>query len=219
MRYAPNDKYTIAWFKLAECVAKGEKEKACGVYRLLKHSLEDEAYAYQLEGDLLGAFGDERALQKYAHAAHLYYQNNRFKEAAALYEDLLVLEPTNDQYVLKLVEVYKHHKNNEFFFNKITQVIDIAIARKLYTLLLPLLVDIENRCTMSQLIGLYTHVVLQAVTHKELHMEIVTQLLHATLNFFIYRDGGSYLQSFLSTLEQTDSAWYKRACSYIKGAS
>ena len=52
----PSDKYTIAWFKLAECVAKGEKEKAFGVYRLLMHSLEDQAYAYQLEGDLLDAF-------------------------------------------------------------------------------------------------------------------------------------------------------------------
>ena len=30
MRYIPNDKYTIAWFKLAECVTKGEKEKAFG---------------------------------------------------------------------------------------------------------------------------------------------------------------------------------------------
>lgn len=93
MRYVPNDKYTIAWFKLAECVAKGEKEKAFGVYRLLKHSLEDQAYAYQLEGDLLSAFGDEKAAEKYAHAARLYYHNNQHKEAVALYEELILLTP------------------------------------------------------------------------------------------------------------------------------
>lgn len=110
MRYIPTDKYTVAWFKLAECVAKGEKEKAFGVYRLLMHSIEDKAYAHQLEGDLLGAFQDERALEKYEHAAQLYMSNNRWKEAIALYEELVTMNPHNSKAAHCLLELYKKHK-------------------------------------------------------------------------------------------------------------
>jgi hypothetical protein len=125
MRYIPNDKYTIAWFKLAECVAKGEKEKAFGVYRLLMHSFEDQAYAYQLEGDLFGAFQDLRAIEKYTHAAQLYMQNNRFKEAAMLFNDLIILAPEEKHFVLRLIEVYKKHKNNDFIITRLMKLADL----------------------------------------------------------------------------------------------
>ena len=127
MRYVPSDKYTIAWFKLAECVAKGEKEKAFGVYRLLMHSLDDQAYAYQLEGDLLGAFQDQRAIEKYAHAAHLYVQNNRFKEAATLYQDLIVMAPDDKHYITRLIDVYKKHKSHDVLIVKLGRLADYLI--------------------------------------------------------------------------------------------
>ena len=136
MRYVPSDKYTIAWFKLAECVAKGEKEKAFGVYRLLMHSLEDQAYAYQLEGDFLGAFQDDRAIEKYAHAAHLYQHNNRFKEAAALYEELMVLNPQEDRYLLQVIEIYKYHKSTDIFIAKLIKLSDPLLEKKMYQQLL-----------------------------------------------------------------------------------
>ena len=62
------DKYNIAWFKLADCVARGEKERALGVFRLLSHSFDDPALARQLHGDLLLSFRDERAQEKYEEA-------------------------------------------------------------------------------------------------------------------------------------------------------
>jgi hypothetical protein len=37
MKQTQVDKHTIAWFKIAECVSRGEKERALGVYRLLSH--------------------------------------------------------------------------------------------------------------------------------------------------------------------------------------
>ncbi len=113
MRYIPTDKYTVAWFKLAECVAKGEKEKAFGVYRLLMHSLEDKAYAHQLEGDLLGAFHDERALEKYEHAAQLYVTDQRWKEAIALYEELVSASGCEQRFVKKLLELYTQQTNHD----------------------------------------------------------------------------------------------------------
>ena len=85
MRHLPANKYNIAWFKLAECVSRGEKERALGVYRLLSHSLDDEAFVYQLEGDILLAFGDSLgAIQRYVYALQTYKRYTRFVEAAAI---------------------------------------------------------------------------------------------------------------------------------------
>src|SRR3990172_10433854 len=80
MRQVPAEKYNIAWFKLAEFVARGEKERALGIYRLLIHSFDDKAFSYQLEGDLLSAFNDESARDKYLSAAQLYHKEGRIDE-------------------------------------------------------------------------------------------------------------------------------------------
>lgn len=113
MRHVPNDKYTVAWFKLAECVAKGEKEKAFGVCKLLQYSFDDAAYALQLEADLLYAFQDVQALDKYEQAAQIYFTQQRYKEAAALYEDLALIQPEQTRYLTRLIEIYRKHKNQE----------------------------------------------------------------------------------------------------------
>jgi predicted negative regulator of RcsB-dependent stress response len=81
----PVDKFNVAWFKLAEFVGRKEKERALSVYRLLSHSLPDDAFAAQLEGDLFLAFcDDERAVDAYQKAARLYEKNGQYDHAALL---------------------------------------------------------------------------------------------------------------------------------------
>ncbi len=104
-------KYSIAWFKLAEFVMRREKERALAIYRLLAHSLRDEAFAYQLEGDLLLSFGDDKALASYAKAAALYEQKEEFREAIGLYEHLSILAPEGIAYLKKLFELYSRLGN------------------------------------------------------------------------------------------------------------
>ena len=83
------EKYNIAWFKLAECVSRGDKERALGVYRLLSHSLHNDAFRDQLEGDIWLAFGElDNAIACYREAAHKYRVNNQPLESAALFEQL-----------------------------------------------------------------------------------------------------------------------------------
>ena len=77
MKQFSGDKYNVAWFKLAEFVARGEKERAMGLYRLLVHSFDDSAFAHQLEGDLLLSFDDTQAVEKYLEAAYLYETQDR----------------------------------------------------------------------------------------------------------------------------------------------
>lgn len=110
MKQGASDAYNVAWFKLAECVARGEKERALGVYRLLAHSLNDKALAMQLEADILLAFSLDEALEKYQQAADCYAQTARLFKAACVYEHILVLVVGKRDYMNRcherLVELY-----------------------------------------------------------------------------------------------------------------
>jgi tetratricopeptide (TPR) repeat protein len=94
MKQTQLDKHTIAWFKIAECVSRGEKERALGVYRLLSHSFNDTAVARQLEADIYFSFGEqEHAIALYRQAMELYQKSERFLEAVAVCEHVLVMRP------------------------------------------------------------------------------------------------------------------------------
>ena len=107
MKQVPSGKYTIAWFKLAECVSRGEKERALGVYRLLSHSLDDSALICQLEGDIFLSFNDKKqAVTNYYQAAQLYKKDNRILESAAVYEHLLTIQPEDKKYRTVIIHLY-----------------------------------------------------------------------------------------------------------------
>jgi len=97
---------TIAWFRLAELVSRGEKEKALNLYRLLAHSFDDRAYVLQLEGDILASFDDKSAIDCYVHSAFLYKKEQKLVAAVAVYEHLLTLQPSNYDYLHNALEVY-----------------------------------------------------------------------------------------------------------------
>lgn len=107
MKQVVSEKYNIAWFKLADCIARGEKEKALGVYRLLSHSLDDKALACQLHADILLSFHDEQAEVIYKRAADMYKEQERYLEAAAIYEHLVTLQPHNLLYRVTIIEFYE----------------------------------------------------------------------------------------------------------------
>lgn len=98
--------YSVAWFKLAEFVARGEKERALAMYKLLMHAVEDRPFSLQLEGDLLLAFDDVRALESYEQAADIYKKEERFIEAVAIYEHIVSLIPDKPSYRCALCSLY-----------------------------------------------------------------------------------------------------------------
>lgn len=108
MKQSENQK-SLAWFKLAEFVQRGEKERALGVYKLLALSLEDLAFAHQLEGDILLAFDDQGAKAKYFQAAQIYLSQNNFMAALGTLNHLALLEPTNLIYWQMLTDLYLDH--------------------------------------------------------------------------------------------------------------
>lgn len=107
MRILSSESYSVAWFKLADFVARGEKERALNVHKLLMHSVDEQAFSYQLEGDILLSFDDEMALSKYHVAANLYKKQEKYKRAIDVYrhvllkkEDLSIVEALLDVYNL-----------------------------------------------------------------------------------------------------------------------
>jgi hypothetical protein len=100
MRQRAPEKLSIAWFKLAQCIARGEKERALAVYRLLIHSFDDPALALQLEGDIFFAFDDEIAFEKYLGAVARYRAQGRREQARAVCEHVLALLPITSPHAL-----------------------------------------------------------------------------------------------------------------------
>jgi len=129
MKQVQSDKYTIAWFKLAECVSRGEKERALGIYRLLSHSLDDPALVCQLKGDIFLSFNDKQeAVTHYYQAAQLYKKDNRILEAAAVYEHLLTIHPEDKKYRTIIINLY----NQLTIQSKIKEHVMVLVAQLLH---------------------------------------------------------------------------------------
>ncbi len=82
---------SVAWFRLAECINRGEKERALNLYRLLTHSFHDPAFIKKLEADIIATFDKELAVKEYMHAAHVYCKRGDAKEAVLIYQLLVDL--------------------------------------------------------------------------------------------------------------------------------
>lgn len=215
MRYVPNDKYTIAWFKLAECVAKGEKEKAFGVYRLLKHSLEDQAYAHQLEGDLFGAFGDQKAVETYAYAAQLYQHNHRYKEAIALYEELIFLAPGDDRYLTRTIDLYKTHKSPDVFVAKLRKIAQLLAQKQMQSRILYIADALQNNIEAVVIIELYTQGIIGLIQNQPNLHECIENALKKAIQFILNNKYEDYIQTILTALHDVSEPWHEKAKEYI----
>jgi hypothetical protein len=96
---------SVAWFKLAEVITRGEKERALSIYRLLMHSIPSEAIKAQLEGDILDIFNDGAAVYAYSRAAELYQKNHEDMQAFLLYEIIVSLLLTQQEHLQAYVIV------------------------------------------------------------------------------------------------------------------
>src|SRR3990167_3538374 len=108
---------SISWFKLAEFVERGEKERALGIYKLLALSIDDAAFTYQLEGDILLAFDDKLATSKYLQAAEHYLKQNNMTAAIGTLNHLAILAPDNPVAWEMLTDLYLNHFSNKIIIH------------------------------------------------------------------------------------------------------
>jgi len=129
MKQVLGDKYTIAWFKIAECVSRGEKERALGVYRLLSYSFNDNAVARQLEADIHFSFDEyDSAVSLYRQAMELYQKSNRFLEAAAVCEHLIIMCPNDISLRREAIRLYAALDNVSKIHKHMCKALDDLLA-------------------------------------------------------------------------------------------
>lgn len=103
----PQNNSSVAWFKIANLIERREREKALSVYKLMSHSLQDRAYALQLEGDILWYFEEvSEACLKYLQSAFLYRNAKRWLDAVSLYEQVSLIHPNNCDALIYSVPCY-----------------------------------------------------------------------------------------------------------------
>lgn len=217
MRYLPSDKYNVAWFKLAECVLRGEKERALGVYRLLSHSFDDAAFASQLEGDILFSFEDQiGALAKYNQAIAAYQKTNRLLEAAAVCEHVITLAPATHEYIRLLIDIYKKLKLNNRVITYLQMLFALSLGYE----------DVITACAILEELDEYTTVEATVVSRQELifmyvrdaNLELVPLYLHIerVLNGFVGLSDKDGLQQFLARLELASLLSFEYARTYLE---
>lgn len=129
MKQTQSDKHTIAWFKIADCVSRGEKERALGVYRLLSHSFNDTAVARQLEADIYLSFGEQDlAIPLYLQAIEWYQKSQRFLEAVAVCEHLITMNVADVILRREAIKLYHALGNVSKIHEHIEKSLDVILA-------------------------------------------------------------------------------------------
>lgn len=210
------EKQSIAWFKLAECVGRGEKERALSLLRLLTYSLNNnQPFIKQLEGDILSFFEDGQALIEYIQAAHMYLQEGNVREASAVYEKLLALEQ-KVEFLEKLIVLYTElndHKKVAWYQKKLCfKFIKKGSVAKAIELLKNLEKDLEG----GELIDIYKTVIFSAINHKYAQQKIITGYLHKTLDGLLRFGSEKELQTFLADLKALNAMWHKDATEHLQ---
>lgn len=216
MMQLPSDKYTIAWFKLAEFVVRGEKERALGMYRLLAHSLPDEAFAAQLEGDLFLAFQDERAIDSYQRSAIKYERTGRLPQAAAVHEHLIALMPDTLSMSTKIIHLYEALKNEVKIDYWMKDFVRLSIAQHVgdaaHKLIDSLHISSEYRLRFHEYL---TH---ELITQRYQDQTVIKETLNHLLEGYVHHDNSRELAHLLAKLNAHDESLATYAQDYLKKA-
>ena len=217
MRYLPSDKYNVAWFKLAECVARGERERALGVYRLLAHSFDDPAFACQLEGDILVAFSDGAgAVEKYKEAVELYKNSGRMLEAAAVGEHILVLVSEKQESIELLIELYKGLGNDYKTATYLHMLFALALGMYDLERAAQIIDDYEALVGMTKALPERQQLLFACIKNQPMPQEAELRQLELVLNGLLEGGGTSELNSFLSYIEGLNPYYRAAATQYLE---
>ena len=216
MKLLSSGSHNIAWFKLADIVSRGEKERALSVYKLLMHSIADKAFAYQLEGDILLAFDDHSAIDRYHSAANLYKKNNDYQKAIAVYEHVALYK--NDVKILEaLLDVYDILGDQTGTINSFYRFAILAVQQRNFGLLINRLhVYLMTGNTMLQA-ELYGYTFFALLFHDVANPQIKIYLFQA-LDLYIKVENGHALTRFMAKLKVSHDSFYVQAEDFLLNA-
>lgn len=214
MKLVASELYNVAWFKLADFVARGEKERALSVHKLLMHSVTDEAIPYQLEGDILLAFDDEGALDRYHIAANLYKKVGKVKQAASVYEHVCVFK--EDEKILEaLFDVYLVQKDYDGILNTFSRLAKICLQQSNVACI----TNLFHRHVIESDVSLRAQLSVRFVRALMLYDKNNSQIsvyLHQAVDLLNECGKEEELFQFLSLIEELDKELYAKAQQYVE---
>lgn len=216
MKHTQGDKHTIAWFKIAECVSRGEKERAFGVYRLLSHSFNDNAIARQLEADIYCSFGEiEQAIVLYQQAMELYHKSGRFLEAAAIGEHLIHLHSPDIALYREMVQLYISLEMISKIQSRAHLLMNLLAQKQQWYEIKNIIADCARFVHNDGRVQIYADIIFAAY-YIGCPWDIVAHCLEHVLNDLSCVDNKKTLQSFMSLLQTHSDELHDYAASYLK---
>lgn len=206
---ATKQRSCVAWFKLAQFIERGERERALGMFRLLTHAVAQQAFTHQLEGDLLLAFANfEQAREQYLKATRLYAQESDYNSAISVYEHMLRNELLVEAMVPVMVQTYADSCMTDRTFNLVQSL--VKTDSELLTTVVKNIVEVNAFCQDS---AMYCTVALMLVqySHPALAVAIIALFRHP---YFIHDP--SQQQSILSTLRLTNERVYNECIALLQ---
>ena len=214
MKQVDSDTYNVAWFKLADCIARKEKERALGIFRLLAHSLDDAALVCQLYADILRSFSDPQALEKYHEAAELYRSRRQFLEAAAVYEHIATIDPENVSFRLNMIELYQQLNIRSKVIEYVRQLVQLLLHKNDWKKAIEIVMEYETAGDDAYAAHLHELILFYMITIDEIMPETV--LIHAkkAIDAWSVCDDEKAIIALLSKLQALDEKLAQYAQEY-----
>lgn len=219
MKTLTSESYNVAWFKLADFVARGEKERALSVLRLLMHSVSDEALTYQLEGDILRAFQDGSAIDRYHTAADLYQKLGKFQQAISSHQHAVMFQE-NEKTLQALLQIYLISQQKSGIIISFSKLAPLLITTHDSDYLINYINSITEKLNLELQIILYAQLAIALLLH-DVTYEKTSEIIQKTIDLFqkdlkISNQKSSHLQKFLTDVKSLSDKEYKKAEFYLK---
>jgi len=216
MKQTQFDKHTIAWFKIADYVSRGEKERALGVYRLLSHSFNDNAIARQLEADIYCSFGEtEQAIVLYQQAMDNYYKSERFFEAAAVGEHLIVLCSDDINLRRTLVQLYISLCMVGKIKSHIVALVNFIAKKQQWYDVKTVIAECSRMSQVNERIIIYAQVII-SMYQINYPRDVLADSIRQLLNDSCFIDDKISQQEFLELLLACSNELYEYVVVYIE---
>ena len=206
---------SVAWFKLAECIGRGEKERALGLYRLLTYSFEDQAFVKKLEAEIIATFDKELAAKEFVHAAHLYFSRGDVKETLFIYELLHEMFPEKIEYIERLIDLTASYSYQDRLLFYQQQACSLFLQDGKCAKAAELLSVLKEHLDGKAYVQLTQLFVCKALEFKVANQSLVTYYLHETLATYLRFGFDRELQQYMASLQVLSAVWHQDAVTYL----
>ncbi len=216
MKQVPSERSSIAWFKLAEVIGRGERERAFSLFRLLIHSFDDQAFSKKLEADIWVSFDIQEAESHYKESAHLYKQDEKWMQALGIYELLVHYCPDSVHYYEQVIELCDALKFQDKKLLAQKDICKLFLEQGQIEKALDLFVLFEKDLKEVDVFAFHQKIIIAALHHKYTKQVVLNLYLKKALDGLFRASSESEIKEFLAKIRALSFAWHKDAVTYLE---